>query len=114
MQSLAAQVQGPIYTTQPLSPGSPNGEGDWQTFTQVLCTSAPVSETCKRCVFQAYEAKFNLMWWQVGGTAPSSAETELAMRVNEMWFIEPGGEPLTFREVFLKSSALENIIAGGR
>lgn len=34
------------------------------------------------------------------------------MRVNEMWFIEPGGEPLTFREVFLKSSALENIIAG--
>ncbi|BDA42462.1 hypothetical protein COCOBI_03-3520 [Coccomyxa sp. Obi] len=82
MQSLAAQVQGPIYTTQPLSPGSPNGEGDWQTFTQV------------------------------GGTAPSSAEAELAMRVNGMWFIEPGGEPLTFREVFLKSSALENIIAG--
>ncbi|CAL8467867.1 g7405 [Coccomyxa elongata] len=82
MQSLAAQVQGPIYTTQPLSPGSPNGEGDWQTFTQV------------------------------GGTAPSSAEAELAMRVNEMWFIEPGGEPLTFREVFLKSGALENIIAG--
>ncbi len=34
------------------------------------------------------------------------------MRVNDMWFIEPGGEPLTFREVFLKSRALENIIAG--
>lgn len=34
------------------------------------------------------------------------------MRVNEMWFLEPGGEPLTFREVFLKSRALENIIAG--
>lgn len=40
------------------------------------------------------------------------AEAELAMRVNEMWFIERGGEPLTFREVFLKSAALENIIAG--
>ncbi len=60
------------------------------------------------------EADFNLILWQVGGTAPSSAEAELAMRVNEMWFIEPGGEPLTFREVFLKSSALENIIAGQR
>lgn len=53
-----------------------------------------------------------LMWWQIGGTAPSSAEAELAMRVNDMWFLEPGGEPLTFREVFLKSHALENIIAG--
>lgn len=36
----------------------------------------------------------------------------MAMRANEMWFIEPGGEPLTFREVFLKSAALENIVAG--
>ncbi|KAK9909945.1 hypothetical protein WJX75_009855 [Coccomyxa subellipsoidea] len=82
MQCLSSQTQGPIYTTQPLSPGSPNGEGDWQTFTNI------------------------------GGTAPSSAEAELAMRVNDMWFLEPGGEPLTFREVFLKSHALENIIAG--
>ena len=46
------------------------------------------------------------------GSAPMSAEAELASRVNEMWFVEPGGEPLTFREVFLRSNALENIILG--
>jgi hypothetical protein len=50
---------------------------------------------------------------QVGGDSGTTpAEAELAMRVNEMWFIEPGGEPLTFKEVFLRSNALENIIAG--
>ena len=53
-----------------------------------------------------------------GGSGPGptgvAAEAELASRVNEMWFAEPGGEPLTFREVFLRSSALENIILGGQ
>ena len=48
------------------------------------------------------------------GAAALSTEAELASRVNEMWFAEPGGEPLTFREVFLRSSALENIILGGQ
>lgn len=56
--------------------------------------------------------------WQVeggslgGGGAAASPEAELAARVNEMWFLEPGGEPLTFREVFLRSQALENILVG--
>ena len=52
-----------------------------------------------------------------GGGAAAAAttpEAELAARVNEMWFLEPGGEPLTFREVFLRSAALENIITGAQ
>ena len=41
------------------------------------------------------------------GAAPApAADAELASRVNEMWFADPGGEPLTFREVFLRSQAL--------
>ena len=47
-----------------------------------------------------------------GGAAAASPEAELAARMNEMWFLEPGGEPLTFREVFLRSQALENILLG--
>ena len=37
MQSLSTlQEQAPLYVSQPLSPlGSPGGEGDWQTLTQV-------------------------------------------------------------------------------
>ena len=37
MQSLSTlQEQAPVYISQPLSPlGSPAGEGDWQTLTQV-------------------------------------------------------------------------------
>ena len=60
------------------------------------------------------------MDWQVeggsagaaGGAAVRTPEAELAARVNEIWFLEPGGEPLTFREVFLRSAALENVVTG--
>ena len=38
---------------------------------------------------------------------------QLALQANDMWFADPSdGEALTFREVFLKSQALENIVAG--
>ena len=45
----------------------------------------------------------------------AGSEAQLAMQANQMWFVDPsGGEPLTFKEVFLKSDALEYIVAGMR
>ena len=45
-----------------------------------------------------------------GQTGPGM---QLALQANDTWFVDPSdGEPLTFREVFMKSQALENIVAG--
>lgn len=45
-----------------------------------------------------------------GQTGPGM---QLALQANDMWFVDPSdGEPLTFREVFLKSQALEYTVAG--
>ena len=55
---------------------------------------------------------------QAGGTgevlsAPGSLDAQLAARATEVMFVEAGGgEPMTFREVFLRSRALENVVAG--
>lgn len=52
---------------------------------------------------------------QVASSTQAGSEAQLAMQANQMWFVDPsGGEPLTFREVFLKSDALEYIVAGMR
>ena len=50
---------------------------------------------------------------QVDAPVQTGTEAQLALQFNEMWFADPtGGEPLTFREVFLKSEALENVVVG--
>ena len=50
---------------------------------------------------------------QVDTPGQSGPGMQLALQANDMWFVDAsGGEPLTFREVFLKSHALENIVAG--
>jgi len=54
-----------------------------------------------------------LLLKQVDSVGQTCPEAQLALQANDMWFVDPsGGEPLTFREVFLKSEALENIVAG--
>ncbi len=65
MQCLSLQVQGPIYTTQPLSPGSPNGEGDWQTFTQVRPCSHTVFLSILLCAMTCTGA--NHTPWLING-----------------------------------------------
>ena len=50
---------------------------------------------------------------QVDNPGQTGPGMQLALHANDMWFVDPSaGEPLTFREVFLKSLALENIVAG--
>lgn len=50
---------------------------------------------------------------QVDAPVQTGADAQLALQFNEMWFADPtGGEPLTFREIFLKSEALENVVVG--
>ena len=50
---------------------------------------------------------------QVTSSMQAGSEAQLAMQANQMWFVDSsGGEALTFREVFLKSDALEHVVAG--